>query len=94
MSWENTTYLHYQDGKLVATENIECTETRHMAWYARQASLTLKETAKIFRIGHDVKKVETTEYTENLMLYLDHYSSVDSLTLVDLKTALEKLQTV
>ena len=61
--------------------------------YVRRASLTLKEITKVFRIGNDAIKVETTEYAENLVQYLGDASSVDMLTLIDMKTTLEKLQT-
>lgn len=46
---------------------------------------------KVFRLRCNGKKIETTEYAENLMQYLDDSAYVDSLTSDDLKTILEKV---
>ena len=60
--------------------------------YARVTSLTLKSTSPLFRLKRDGKNLDTTEYTENLIKYMDDSESVNSLTLDDLNCVLNQLQ--
>ena len=52
--------------------------------YARSTSLSLKETAAVFRLKRGGKKLETEEYATNLMQYLDDSKNIASLTMADL----------
>ena len=65
--------------------------------YARKTSLTLKETAKVFRLRRNRKKTtdnaENAENAENFMQRSYDSTNVDSRTLDDLEAILEKLQT-
>ena len=61
-------------------------------WYARTTSLSLKETAKVFRLRRGGKKLETMEYATNLMEYLDDSKNMTSLTISDLNNVLGCLQ--
>ena len=60
--------------------------------YARCTSLSLKETAKVFRLKRGGKKLETEEYASNLMEYLDDSKNMASLTITDLNNVLGSLQ--
>ena len=56
--------------------------------YARNTSLSLKETAAIFRLKANHKNLSTDEYGENLMQYLDNTRNVGTISVDDLSSAL------
>ena len=74
------------------TENERNSQLYIEVRYARSTSLSLKETAKVFRLKRGGKKLQTNEYAQNLIEYLDDSKNMTSLTISDLNNVLGSLQ--
>ena len=62
--------------------------------YARLTSLSLNESASVFRLKINGKNLETKDYASNLIQYFDDSRKVSSLTLLDLNNVLCGLQDI
>ena len=60
--------------------------------YAKSTSLSLKETAEVFRLKKGGKNLATKDYAKHLMEYLDDTKNMASLTISDLNNVLGCLQ--
>ena len=60
--------------------------------YARQTSLSLKESAKVFRLKKNGKNLDTMDYALNLSKYLETAKNNSTLTIGDLNNVLTGLK--
>ena len=59
--------------------------------YARVLSSTLKETASLFHLKQNGRKLMTQEYADNLIKYMDDTENMSTLTVADLNTVLAQM---
>ena len=59
--------------------------------YARDSSVTTPKWSSIFRLKRELKNLQTAEYVENLVLYLNRVTANTNALLNNLKCALDSL---